>query len=43
MPNGYNGKVLRIDLTSGNREVEQPDELFYRRYWGGKGLAGYYL
>ncbi len=43
MPSGYNGKLLRVDLTTGEWEVEQPDELFFRRYWGGKGLASYFL
>ncbi len=43
MPNGYNGKILRVDLSAGSWTVEEPDELFYRRYWGGQGLAGYYL
>ncbi len=43
MPYGYNGKLLRVDLTRGTWEVEQPDELFYRRYWGGQGFANYFL
>jgi aldehyde:ferredoxin oxidoreductase len=43
MPCGYTGKLLRVDLTHESWEVEQPDEKFYRRYWGGKGLAGYFL
>jgi len=43
MPYGYNGKILRVDLRDGKCQVEQPDELFYRRYWGGQGFAGYYL
>ena len=43
MPYGYNGKILRVDLTAGSWTVEEPDELFYRRYWGGQGFAGYHL
>ncbi|MGA2959178.1 MAG: aldehyde ferredoxin oxidoreductase N-terminal domain-containing protein, partial [Thermodesulfobacteriota bacterium] len=43
MPYGYNGKVLHVDLTSLKVKVEEPDELFYRTYLGGGGLASYYL
>lgn len=43
MPCGYNGKILRVDLTSGKIEVEEPGEVFYRTYLGGGGLASYYL
>jgi aldehyde:ferredoxin oxidoreductase len=43
MPNGYHGKVLRVDLTTGKIDVETPDAHFYRRYLGGSGLASYYL
>jgi aldehyde:ferredoxin oxidoreductase len=43
MPHGYNGKILRIDLTTGQFSVEEPDEAFYRKYMGGSALAMYYL
>ncbi|MBA7598310.1 putative oxidoreductase YdhV [subsurface metagenome] len=43
MEYGYNGKVLRVDLTRGNISVEEPEERFYRQYLGGKGLISYYL
>ncbi|MBI4301588.1 MAG: aldehyde ferredoxin oxidoreductase family protein [Chloroflexi bacterium] len=43
MAKGYAGKILRVNLTSGNLTVEEPDELFYRRYVGGAGLVAYYL
>ena len=43
MPNGYNGKILRVDLTSGTVTVEEPGEIVYRTYLGGGGLASYYL
>lgn len=43
MPNGYSGKILRVDLTRLSSEVEEPGEIFYRRYWGGKGFAGHLL
>ena len=28
MPYGYNGKILHVDLTSGELEVEEPGEVF---------------
>jgi hypothetical protein len=41
--NGYWGKILRVDLSTGEITVEEPPESFYRRYLGGSGLIGYYL
>ncbi len=43
MPYGYNGKIVRVDLTSKTIMVEEPGELVYRTYLGGGGLASYYL
>jgi len=43
MPNGYNGKILHVDLTSGKFRVEEPGEAFYRKYMGGSALAIHYL
>lgn len=43
MPHGYNGRILRVDLTSGHLSVEEPGEEFYRKYMGGSALAMYYL
>ena len=43
MPFGYNGKVLHVNLTQQTTEIEEPDELFYRMYLGGKGFVAYYL
>ncbi len=43
MAHGYSGKILRVDLTNSTIEIEEPDELFYRRYWGGQALGSYYL
>ena len=43
MPNGYNGRILRVNLTAGTTSVETPDETTYRRYLGGGGLASYFL
>ena len=43
MPFGYNGKILRINLTTKKYTVEEPNWLFYRTYLGGRGLISYYL
>jgi len=43
MAYGYNDKILRVDLSSGKISVDEPDEVFYRRYTGGRGVALYYL
>ena len=43
MPYGYNGKILRVNLSSNDISVEEPDEVFYRRYFGGRGIITYYL
>jgi len=43
MPNGYNGKILHVDLTAGKLEIEEPDEKFYRTYLGGSAMGAYYL
>jgi aldehyde:ferredoxin oxidoreductase len=39
MPDGYTGKLLFVDLTSGAVEEETPDEDTYRRFLGGAGLG----
>ncbi len=41
--NGYTGKILKVNLTQGTLDIEEPDELFYRRYIGGAGFVAYYL
>ena len=41
--NGWCGKILKIDLSSGRTEVERPEPEIYNRWIGGRGLAGYYL
>ncbi len=38
-----NGKVLHLDLTSGETWIETPDETFYRKYGGGSGMGLYYI
>jgi aldehyde:ferredoxin oxidoreductase len=43
MPFGYHGKILHVDLTAGKFEVEEPSEVFYRKYMGGSGMGAYYL
>src|SRR5690348_12106526 len=40
---GYHGKVLKVNLTTGEHEVEEIPEVIYRRYLGGGGLASYFL
>ncbi len=36
---GYNGKLLNVNLTTGEITVEQPDEALYRQYLGGYGIG----
>src|SRR5512136_517794 len=43
MPNGYNGKILRVDLNRASIHVEEPHENLYCRYLGGGTLALHYL
>ncbi len=43
MPYGYHGKILHVDLTRGDLEVENPPEEFYRTYMGGSALGLHYL
>jgi aldehyde:ferredoxin oxidoreductase len=43
MPNGYNGKILRVDLTNATLTEESPPENIYRQYMGGSALSLYFL
>lgn len=43
MVRGYAGKILRVDLTSRQISVDEPEESFYRTYLGGAGFVSYYL
>jgi aldehyde:ferredoxin oxidoreductase len=43
VPGGYNGKILRVNLSNRSATVETIDELFCRRYIGGAGFILYYL
>jgi aldehyde:ferredoxin oxidoreductase len=43
VPGGYNGKVLRVDLTNGQATTELIDDAFCRKYIGGAGFIAHYL
>jgi aldehyde:ferredoxin oxidoreductase len=43
MPNGFSGKILRVNLSTGEIQVEEKSEKFYRAYLGGRGIIAYYL
>ncbi|THB76154.1 MAG: aldehyde ferredoxin oxidoreductase [Desulfobulbaceae bacterium] len=38
MANGYNGKILVVDLTGKTHEIREPGERWYRTYFGGTGI-----
>ena len=37
--NGWMGKIIKIDLSSGNKEIVQIDEQMRRKYIGARGLG----
>lgn len=43
MLSGAAGRVLKVDLSTGEIEHEHPDPSFYRLYMGGGGWGTYYL
>ena len=43
MLKGYTGKILHVNLTTGDFRVENPDEKFYRKYMGGSLIGAYYV
>ncbi|MHC1578181.1 MAG: aldehyde ferredoxin oxidoreductase family protein, partial [Dehalococcoidia bacterium] len=43
MPYGYQQKIARIALASGQVSLERPDENFYRTYLGGRGFIAQYM
>jgi aldehyde:ferredoxin oxidoreductase len=43
MSYGYTGRILHVDLTNRDIEVEEKDEAFYRSYLGGRGIGYHYL
>jgi len=40
---GYNGKILRVNLTTGTISEDKLEEKFCRQYMGGAGFVAYYL
>jgi aldehyde:ferredoxin oxidoreductase len=43
MANGFMGKILVADLTTGELRIDQPDEAYYRKYLGGAAMAMDYI
>ena len=43
MPNGYWGRVLRVDLTNERVWIEAPPDDLYRRLVGGRSFIAHYL
>lgn len=43
MPHGYAGKILKVDLSTGQISVDEHDEVWYRTYMGGAAVGAYYL
>ncbi len=43
MTYGYNGKILRVNLSQGTTSTDALDELFCRKYLGGAGFVSYFL
>ena len=39
----FNGKILRVNLSTGEMKAEEPGEAFYRKYIGGRGFILHYL
>jgi aldehyde:ferredoxin oxidoreductase len=42
-PGGYNGKILRVNLSTGSFSSEPITEQFCRKYLGGAGFIAYFL
>ena len=40
---GYNGKILRVNLTEGALAEETPEEGIYRKYLGGSAMSLFFL
>lgn len=40
---GFHNRILRIDLDSGKTWVDEHEDAFYQRYWGGACQGFYYL
>ncbi|MFH1652316.1 MAG: aldehyde ferredoxin oxidoreductase family protein [Chloroflexota bacterium] len=43
LPGGYNGRILRVNLSTGKTGEEAIDEMFCRKYLGGAGFVAYFL
>jgi aldehyde:ferredoxin oxidoreductase len=43
MAQEYKGKILHVNLTSGELSVEEPPESFFRKYLGGSALNMHYM
>lgn len=43
MNHGWTGRMLMVDLSSGRTAVQRPAPEIYRKFIGGKGLAGHCL
>ena len=43
MPLSYNSKILRVDLSTYKISTIEKDWVFYRTYFGGRGIISYYL
>lgn len=41
--NGFNGKILYVNLSEKNYRIDQPPAEIYQKWIGGKGLAGFLL
>ena len=40
---GWMGKILRVNLSQDRIKIEEPSEVFYRRYFGGRAVIAYHL
>jgi aldehyde:ferredoxin oxidoreductase len=40
---GFWGKILRVNLTKNEISVDEPSEVFFRTYYGGRNFIAYYL
>jgi aldehyde:ferredoxin oxidoreductase len=43
MPYGFIGKILHVNLNTGELSTETPPEIFYRTYMGGSAMGLYYI
>ena len=43
MSYGYTGKILHVNLSKSELEIEEPDEQFYRTYMGGSAMGLHYV